>query len=118
MQAGSQDLGLGTTEVVGHAVDLDDAVERAIAYVSEVAADSELEVQAQRAAGALYHATSAAVMAFEGDRLARQNGGSTRLSLAELVLECRLSAQDPLASHGAPTDETLLSLLADSCNSL
>jgi acyl-CoA dehydrogenase len=111
---------LNETEAVPQSLKsgLHDAAERAIAYVSEAAANPEIEVQAQRAAGALYHATRAAVMALEGDRLARQNGGSTRLSLAELVLECRLSAQDPLASHGAPADKTRLSLLADSCNSL
>jgi hypothetical protein len=90
---------------------LRDAVERAIAYVSEVAADPDLEVQAQRAAGALYHATSAVVMASEGDRLARESGNSGRLSLAELVLERRLSTRDPLASSGRRIDESLLMLL-------
>jgi len=90
---------------------LRDAFERVIGCVSEVAADPELEVQAQRAAGALYHATSAVVMASEGDRLARAIGDSTRLSLAELVLERRLSSRDPVAGSGERLDETLLMLL-------
>jgi len=90
---------------------LRDAVERAIGYVSKVAAHPELEVQAQRATGALYHATSAVVMAAEGGLLARENDDSTRQSLAELVLERRLSARDPLADNGENIDESLLMLL-------
>ena len=97
---------------------LRDAVERAIVFVSEVAANSELEVQAQRAAGALYHATSAVVMASEGDRLARESGDSRRLSLAELVLERRLSTRDPLASGGEHLDEALLVLLTPDASPL
>ena len=104
---------LDRTEAVPESLKLAlrDAVVRAIGFVSEVAADSELEVQAQRAAGALYHATSAVVMASEGDRLARESGDSRRLSLAELVLQRRLSTRDPLASSGEKVDETLLLLI-------
>ena len=90
---------------------LHDTVERAIGYVSQIASHPELEVQAQRSAGALYHVTSAVVMASEGDRLARESGDSTRLSLAELVLERRLSPRDPVAGSGERLDETLLMLL-------
>ena len=54
----------------------------------------------RQASDALYHAASAVVMAHEGARIAAAGGGRKRLLLARMVLDHRLSPQDPLAPRG------------------
>jgi acyl-CoA dehydrogenase len=69
------------------------ALDRTLAFAERVAAEPALEARARQAAGALYHATSAILMTWE----AAQSGTDARRALyAKLVLEHRLSAQDPL----------------------
>jgi hypothetical protein len=70
------------------------ALERALAFVEQVAAEPNAEKTARLAASALYHATSGVLLAWEGS----QSGVDARRALlARLVLEYRLMAQDPLA---------------------
>ncbi len=71
-----------------------DRVER---FVEAVAADPKHEKRARLAAGALYHATTAALMAWEGATLGAQGGDARRLLLSRLVIEHRLAPQDPLS---------------------
>jgi acyl-CoA dehydrogenase len=72
------------------------ALDRAVALAERVAAEPALEERARQAASSLYHITSAILMAWE----AAQPGADARRALyARLVLEHRLSAQDPLAPH-------------------
>ena len=69
------------------------ALDRTLAFAERVAAEPALEARARQAAGALYHVTSAILMTWE----AAQPGTDARRALyAKLVLEHRLSAQDPL----------------------
>jgi acyl-CoA dehydrogenase len=69
------------------------ALDRTLAFAERVATEPALEARARQAAGALYHATSAILMTWE----AAQSGTDARRALyAKLVLEHRLSAQDPL----------------------
>jgi hypothetical protein len=69
-------------------------LERALVFAERVAAEPAAEQHARRAASALYHITSAVLMTWE----AAQAGADARRALyARLVLEHRLSAQDPLA---------------------
>ena len=71
---------------------------RALAFAERVAAGSALETGARQAASALYHVTSAILMTWE----AAQPGADVRRALfARLVLEHRLSAQDPLEPAAA-----------------
>jgi alkylation response protein AidB-like acyl-CoA dehydrogenase len=78
------------------------ALDRAVARVERVGAGGgELETRARRAAGALYHAASAAVLAWEGARLGGDDG-ARRLLLADLVLRWRLGPDDPLGDDGDP----------------
>ena len=59
-----------------------------------MAAEASLEANARQAASALYHVTSAILMTWEASR----PGADARRALyARLVLEHRLSPQDPLA---------------------
>src|SRR5882757_4602433 len=70
------------------------ALDRALRLAEQVAAEPVLEDNARKAASALYHATSAVLMTWE----AAQPGTDARRALyARLILEHRLSPQDPLA---------------------
>jgi acyl-CoA dehydrogenase len=70
------------------------ALERALTFAEQVAAEPGAEPAARLAASALYHATSAILLAREGS----QPGVDPRRALlARFVLEHRLTARDPLA---------------------
>jgi alkylation response protein AidB-like acyl-CoA dehydrogenase len=72
---------------------LDQTIDKAAAFATEVASRSENEDWARLAAGSLYNTTSAVLMAWE----ASQSGNGKRLLLSRLILEHRLSAEDPVA---------------------
>ena len=66
---------------------------RTLAFAEHVAAEPALEHRARQAASALYHITSAILMAWE----AAQPGADARRALyARMILDHRLSARDPL----------------------
>ena len=67
-------------------------VDRTVAFASR-ASGSEGERLARMAAGALYNTTTAILMAWEASRL----GDGRRLLLSRMVVEHRLTSQDPLA---------------------
>jgi alkylation response protein AidB-like acyl-CoA dehydrogenase len=69
------------------------ALDRALALVERVAAEPALEASARQAASSLYHVTSAILMMWEASR---PGSDAHRALFARLVLEHRLSAQDPL----------------------
>ena len=85
-----------------------DRVER---FVEAVAADPKQEKRCRVAAGALYHATTAALMAWEGATLGAQGGDARRLLLSRLVIEHRLSPQDPLSLSESPWEQEAMDLL-------
>ncbi|HML07697.1 MAG TPA: acyl-CoA dehydrogenase family protein [Xanthobacteraceae bacterium] len=70
-------------------------VDRAVRFVDDAAKLANAEASYRRAAGALYHATSAALLAAEGAELGRRGGDARRLLLARLVLDHRLGNVDP-----------------------
>ncbi|MCX7361689.1 MAG: acyl-CoA dehydrogenase family protein [Alphaproteobacteria bacterium] len=85
-----------------------DRVER---FAEAVAADPKHEKRSRLAAGALYHATTAALLAWEGATLGAQGGDARRLLLSRLVIEHRLAPQDPLSLAEAPWEEEAMNLL-------
>ncbi len=85
-----------------------DRVER---FVEAVAADPKQEKRARLAAGALYHAASAALMAWEGATLGAQGGDARRLLLSRLVIEHRLAPQDPLSLNETSWEQEAMDLL-------
>jgi alkylation response protein AidB-like acyl-CoA dehydrogenase len=85
-----------------------DRVER---FVEAVAADPRQEKRCRQAAGALYHATTAALMAWEGATLGVQGGDARRLLLSRLVLEHRLVPHDPLGLGESAWEEEAIDLL-------
>jgi hypothetical protein len=70
------------------------ALDRALALAEDVARDPGAEAEARSAASALYHAVSAALLAWEGTR---DPADARRLLLSRFVLEHRLEPRDPLA---------------------
>ena len=70
------------------------ALDRALAFAEQVAAEPDAETAARLAASALYHATSAILLAWEGSQ---PGVDARRALLARFVLEHRLTARDPLA---------------------
>ena len=87
-----------------------DRVER---FVEAVAADPKHEKRSRLAAGALYHATSAALLAWEGATLGAEGGDARRLLLSRLVIEHRLAPQDPLSLGEQGWEEEAINLLLD-----
>jgi acyl-CoA dehydrogenase len=69
------------------------ALDRTLAFAERVAAEPALEATARLAASALYHVTSAILMTWEA---AKPGTDPRRALYARLVLEHRLSVQDPL----------------------
>jgi alkylation response protein AidB-like acyl-CoA dehydrogenase len=85
-----------------------DRVER---FAEAVASDRKHEKRARLAAGALYHAATAALLAWEGATLGAQGGDARRLLLSRLVIEHRLAPQDPLSLAEAPWEQEAMDLL-------
>jgi acyl-CoA dehydrogenase len=69
------------------------ALDRTLVFAERVAAEPALEERARQAASSLYHVTSSILMTWEA---ARPGADARRALYARLVLEHRLSAQDPL----------------------
>lgn len=73
------------------------ALARAGELAAAVAARSDGERLARRAASALYHSASAALLLWEGHRLGVDGKDARRILLARMVLDHRLAPTDPLA---------------------
>ncbi len=85
---------------------LAELVTRAVAFAAETS-DVRNEKLARMAAGALYNAASAVLMAWE----AAQLDSGRRLLLSRMVVEHRLSPQDPLAPRSEAWEERATALL-------
>ena len=72
-------------------------VEGAIAMARAVAGAAANEADARRATSALYHVSSAVILASEGQQIHRRRGDARRMLLARMVLDHRLGGGDPFA---------------------
>ncbi|MDP6342181.1 MAG: acyl-CoA dehydrogenase family protein [Alphaproteobacteria bacterium] len=91
--------------------ELTNTVERAVAFADEVAKSGN-EPMARQASDALYHATSAALLATEGARLGEMGEDASRLILSRMVVDHRLRPHDPLAI-GDDDAASVAALLSD-----
>ena len=97
-----QDLTANTPDIPGQfRGTLQLAAERALTMAEEIATSGN-ETMARKASDALYHVTSASLLAREGAQLGTQDQDARRLILARMVIDHRLSPRDPLA---IPQDE-------------
>jgi acyl-CoA dehydrogenase len=88
-------------------------VDRAVGFVDAVAKLPKAEASCRRAVSALYHVTSAALLAAEGAELGRRDGDARRVLLARLVLDHRLGSVDPFALPDAHWEEAVTAKLLD-----
>jgi acyl-CoA dehydrogenase len=94
-------LPTGFRNALGHALD------RAALLAGRVA-EANQEVLARQAATALYDATTAVLLAWEG---AQPHADARRILLARFVLAHRLSPTDPLAPEYAPWEQAAIDAL-------
>ena len=85
---------------------LENTLDRACQLAAAVADGAMAETGARRAASALYHATTAALLAWEGARMAASErpGDARRLLVARMVLDHRLAVHDPLGDAAAAAE--------------
>jgi len=88
-------------------------LERVERFAEAVASDPRHEKRSRMAAGALYHAATAALLAWEGATLGAQGGDARRLLLSRLVIEHRLAPQDPLSLNESSWEQEAMDLLLD-----
>src|ERR1700712_3723024 len=74
---------------------LRELTDRAIGFAREVASKTDNEAEARRATSLLYHVASAVALAWEGGRIHERRGDARRLLLSRLVIDHRVSANDP-----------------------
>src|SRR5882762_1460544 len=74
---------------------LRELTDRAIGFARDVAAHTDNEAEARRATSLLYHVASAVALAWEGGRIHEMRGDARRLLLSRMVIDHRVSANDP-----------------------
>jgi acyl-CoA dehydrogenase len=82
-------------------------VDRATGFAEKVAKLGNAEACCRRAASALYHVTSAVLLAAEGAELGKRSGDARRLLFARLVLDHRLGNTDPFALPDAAWEDAV-----------
>ncbi len=90
---------------------LEGAVERAVGFAEEVAGAAENERFCREAAGQLYHAATAVLLAAEGQRLGAAGGDARRLLLSRFVLEHRMRDAMPTSLRALAWEDEATSLL-------
>jgi len=86
-------------------------VDRAVEFVDRVAADPAAESSYRKAASALYHVTSAALLASEGALLGAAGKDARRLLMARLVIDHRLERDDPFRISNAEWEVDIFACL-------
>lgn len=96
LSAALQDMISGCSALPGqYAGILNNSIENAVAFAEKVA-KSGTETLARKASDALYHATTATILAEEGATLGANGGDARRLLLSRMVVDHRIRPQDPL----------------------
>ena len=90
---------------------IDGAIATALRLAEAVAGSPENERFCRIAAGHLYHATTAVLLAIEGLRVGAADGDARRLLLSRFVLEHRFQKQDPLDLEGQRWETDAIDLL-------
>lgn len=98
----------------GHRGALADALDKAGHLAGSVAADPEAEIESRRATTLLYHAATAALMAWEGTEIDRRRGDARRVLWSKLILDHKLIANDPFALGNAAQEEQIAAALLGS----
>jgi hypothetical protein len=92
--------------------------DKSVSFAREVASQSENEAEARRATSTLYHVASAVSFAWEGARIHAVRGDARRLLLSRLVVDHRLTPQDPFAMLSSGEGDIADRLLGDKPTSM
>ncbi|WP_169542837.1 acyl-CoA dehydrogenase family protein [Sneathiella aquimaris] len=102
---GLSDLIDGTKEIPGQfAGQLKGLVDQAINLAETVAKEGR-ETLARKASTALFHVTTATLMASEGARLGAEGGDARRLLLSRMITDHKLGQASPLSAEAGQFDE-------------
>jgi acyl-CoA dehydrogenase len=91
--------------------DVSNLLDRAVVSVQETAHAPQSEFQVRQVATALYNATCAALLVWEGAAIAARRGDARRILLAHLVVKHRLQLYDPLATGDTNLEQACAELL-------
>lgn len=90
-------------------------IDRAIGFAREVAVRTDNEAEARRATSLLYHVASAVSLAWEGGRIHEMRGDARRVLLSRLVIDHKVSVNDPFQLAEGATQRAIAGhLLGDS----
>jgi hypothetical protein len=92
---------------------LRELTDRAIGFARDVAAHTDNEAEARRATSLLYHVASAVALAWEGGRIHEMRGDARRLLLSRMVIDHRVSANDPFRLTENAAQRAITSHLLD-----
>src|ERR1700761_2616198 len=85
--------------------------DRAVGFAREVAARTENESEARRATSLLYHVASAVTLAWESQRIHARRGDARRLLVSRLVIDHRVTPDDPFRLAENRTQDKIAELL-------
>ena len=80
-----------------YAGELSGLIDRAKKFAEDIAASGD-ETKARQASNALYHATTATLLATEGAALGKAGGDARRMLLSRLVVDTKMRPTDPLSN--------------------
>jgi hypothetical protein len=86
-------------------------IDRAVRFADDVASRHEHEPFSRQAADALYHATTATLLAREGASMGDTDSDAGRLLLSRLVVDHRMRPHDPLSLDGGNFERAAADLL-------
>lgn len=92
--------------------------DKAVGFAREVASRLDNEAEARRATSTLYHVASAVSFAWEGARIHAIRGDAKRLLLSRLVVDHRLTPQDPFSVLSRGEGDIANRLLGDKPTSM
>jgi alkylation response protein AidB-like acyl-CoA dehydrogenase len=94
-----------------HLAALRQALDKAGTLASQVAADPDAEIQSRHATTMLYHATTAALMAWEASEIHKRRGDARRLLWSKLILDHKLTPRDPFGQAATTHEDAIAACL-------
>ena len=94
-----------------HRTALRDALDNAEGLAGRIASSPENEIESRHATTMLYHAATAALMAWEASAIHKHRGDARRLLWSKLVLDHKLNARDPFAVSDTAREEAIAACL-------
>ncbi len=95
----------------GHHSALNDALQGAGKLAAEIGADPTAEIENRQATTVLFHAVTAALLAWEGSQIHARRGDARRVLWSKLVLDHKLRPRDPFARSDTANEQRIAAAL-------